>query len=129
MKPLALAGGALLVVAAVLPWVSIDGLGSTNALDIPVQALWDLNAPDGPIKIGFVTIALGLIAAGLSFVPRTAKIRRLCGSLALTVAAAFALQFFRAIDQSGGSLGDFLSSIGIGVYLTIAAAIVLQVSR
>ena len=129
LKPLALAGGALLVIASLLPWISISGLGSVNALDIPVQSLWDLNAPDGPIKIGFITIALGLIGGGLSFVPRTAGIRRLCGSIALAVGAAFALQLFRSIDQSGGSIGDFVSSIGIGVYAAIPAAIGLQISR
>jgi zinc-ribbon domain len=128
LRPVALAGGALLVVASVLPWVSVSGL-STNALDIPVQALWDLNAGDGPIKIGYLTIALGLLGAGLSFLPSTAKIRRLCGSLALAVAAVFAVQLYRFIDQSGGSFGDFLSSIGIGLVLTIPAAIALQISR
>ena len=128
-KPLALGGGALLAIAAFLPWIAIAGLGSTSALDIPVQALWDFNAGDGPVKVGFVTIALGLIGAGLSFLPRTATIRRLCGSIALAVVAAFLLQFFRAFDQGGGSLGDFFSSIGIGAFLSIPAAIGLQISR
>lgn len=117
------------MVAAFLPWLSIDGLGSTSALDVPVQALWDLNAGDGPIKIGFVTIALGVLGAGLSFLPRTATIRRLCGSFALAVAAAFLLQSFRAFEQAGGSLGDFVGAIGIGVYLTIVGAFGLQMSR
>ncbi|HLE45189.1 MAG TPA: hypothetical protein VJB36_14355, partial [Methylomirabilota bacterium] len=128
-KPIALGGGALLVIAAMLPWISIVGAGSTSALDIPVESLWNLNAGDGPIKIGFVTIALGLLGGALSFVPRTATIRRLCGSIALAVVAAFALQFFRAIDQGGGTFGDFFSSIGIGVYLSIPAAIGLQISK
>ena len=119
----------MLVVAAFLPWISITGLGSSSALDVPVQALWDFNASDGPIKIGYVTIAHGLVGAGMSFLPHTATIRRLCGSIALAVAAAFLLQFFRAFDQGGGSFGDFLSSIGIGAYLTIPAALGLQISR
>ena len=127
-KPIALGGGALLVIAAILPWVSVGGSG-TSALDIPLESLWNLNAGDGPIKIGFVTIALGLLGGALSFVPRTATIRRLCGSIALAVVAAFALQFFRAIDQGGGTFGDFFSSIGIGVYLSIPAAIGLQISK
>jgi len=127
-KPIALGGGALLVIAAILPWISVGGSG-TSALDIPVESLWNLNAGDGPIKIGFVTIALGLLGGALSFVPRTATIRRLCGSIALAVVAAFALQFFRAIDQGGGTFGDFFSSIGIGVYLSIPAAIGLQISK
>jgi hypothetical protein len=128
-KPLALGGGVLLVIGAVLPWISIDGLGSSSALDIPVQSLWDLNAPDGPIKIGLVTIGLGLAGGSLSLLSRTATIRRLCGSVALAVVVAFLLQLFRAFDQAGGPFGDLLSSIGIGVYLTVAGAIGLQISR
>jgi hypothetical protein len=128
LKPLAVGGGAVLVIAALLPWVSIGG-ASTNALDVPVQALWDLDAGDGPIKVGFVTIALGLIGGGLSFVPKTAGVRRLCGSIALAIAAAFALQLFRTIDQSGGSFGDLLDVMGVGVYASVVGAIGLQISR
>jgi hypothetical protein len=128
-KPVAVAAGALLVIGALLPWISGAGLTTSNALDVPVQSLWDLNATDGPIKVGFVTIALGLLGGGLSFVPRTAWVRRLCGSIALAVVAAFVLQFFRAVDQAGGSFGDVLESIGIGLYLSLAGAIGLQLSR
>lgn len=127
-KPLALAGGALLVIGALVPWITASG-SSSNALDFPVQSLWDLGATEGPIKVGFVTIGLGLIGGGLAFLPRTATIRRLCGSIALAVVLAFALQFYRAIEQSGGSVEDFVRSLAIGVYLSLAGAIGLQVSR
>ncbi|HET7236547.1 MAG TPA: zinc ribbon domain-containing protein [Actinomycetota bacterium] len=129
LRPFALASGALLVIASLLPWISIEGVPSVNALDVPVQALWDLNAADGPIEVGFVLIALGLLGGGLSLLPRTAWIRRLCGSITLAVVAMFVLQLFRSVDQSGGSVGDFVSSIGIGVYAATAAAVGLQVSR
>lgn len=129
LRPLALGSGVLLAVASVLPWISLDGAPSINALDIPIQALWDLNAADGPIEIGFITVTLGLLGAGLSFVARTAWVRRLCGSITLAIVAIFVLQLFRSIDQAGGSLGDVLGAIGIGVYVAAAAAIGLQVSR
>lgn len=128
-KPLALGGGLALVVAVFLPWIAIDGAPSVNALDIPIQALWDLNAGDGPIKIGFVILALGAAAAGLSFVPRTNAIRRICGSVALAVTLGFALQLYRSLDQAGVPFGDVFSTIGIGVYVALAGAIVTQVSK
>ena len=129
IKPLALGGGLALVVAVFLPWVAIDGAPSVNALDIPIQALWDLNAGDGPIKIGFVLLALGAAAAGLSFVPRTNAIRRICGSVALAIGLGFTLQLYRSVDLAGGSVRDVFSAIGIGVYIALAGAIVTQVSR
>jgi hypothetical protein len=128
-KPFAMGGGALLVVATFLPWISFGGFGQANAMDVPVEALWDLSAQDGALKVGFVTLALGLVGAGLSFVPRSAWVRRLCGSIAFAVVAAFLLQLFRGIDQAGGSLGDVFDAAGFGVYVALAGGIGLQVSR
>jgi len=128
VKPLALGGGLALVIATFLPWISGEGV-SANALDIPIQTLWDLNADDGPIKIGFVLLALGAAAAGLSFMPRTNAIRRICGSVALAIVLGFTLQLYRSVDLAGGSVGDVLSTIGVGVYIALAGAIVTQVSK
>ena len=128
MKPLAFGGGVAIVIGTFLPWVSAGG-ASTNALDIPVQFLFSLNASDGPIKVGFVTLGIGIAAAVLSFLPKTAWARRLCGSIGVAVGAAFMLQLFRTIDQAGGSFGDLFSTIGLGAYLALAGAISLQISR
>jgi hypothetical protein len=100
-----------------------------NALDVPIESLWDLNAGDGPIKVGFVTLALGIAAAGLSFVPRMNGIRRICGSVALAIVLGFTLQLYRSVDLAGGSFGDVFSAIGIGVYVALAGAIVTQVAK
>jgi zinc-ribbon domain len=127
-KPLAVAGGAAMILAVFLPWVSIGG-SSPNALDVPLQAIWDPNTGDGAIKLGFVVLLLGAVGAGLSFMPNTTRYRRLAGSVGLAVVLAFALQLVRSVDQSGGSFGDALGAVGIGVYLALAGAVALQVSK
>jgi len=127
VKPLALVGGLLLVVSAFLQWIL--GAGSATGLDVPVQALWDIEAADGPVKLGFVLVAIGAIGGGLSLVPRTAWLRRLCGSIGVAIVLGFAAQLYRVIDGSGGSLGDVLTTIGPGVYVALAGAVALQISR
>lgn len=126
-KPVALAGGIALVVSALLPWT--QGPDAPNALDLPVELLWSLVPGDGPIKIGFLLLAIGGFGAGLAFVPRTAWIRRLCGSLATAIVLAFAVQLFRALDQSGLGAGDLLDVVGAGVYVALAGAVALSASR
>jgi hypothetical protein len=127
-KPLALLGGILLVVASIVPWVS--AAVDANALDISIDALWDIQTSgEGPIKIGYVLIALGVLGGGLSFAPPTKWVRRICGSISIAVALAFAVQLFRAIDAGGGSPGDVFSAIGVGVYVALGGGILLLVSR
>lgn len=128
IKPLALAGGAAMVLAVFLPWISVGG-SSTNALDVPLAAIWDPNTGDGAIKLGFVVLLLGAIGAGLSFMPNTTRYRRLAGSIGLAVVLAFALQLVRSVDQTGGSFGDVVGALGIGVYLALAGALALQISK
>jgi hypothetical protein len=127
VKPLPVVGGLLLLVSAFLPWIS--GAGSTSALDIPIQALWDIEAADGPVKLGFALLALGVLAAGLAVIQRGPWLRRLCGSLGVAIVLGFAAQLYRAIDASGGSVGDVFTTIGVGVYVALAGAVALQFSR
>jgi type IV secretory pathway VirB2 component (pilin) len=127
VKPLALVGGLLLIVSAFLEWIL--GAGSATGLDVPVQALWDINTADGPVKLGFVLVALGAIGGGLTLGRRTSWIRRLCGSIGVAIVLGFAVQIYRVIDGSGGSIGDVLTTIGPGVYVALAGAVGLQVSR
>lgn len=127
VKPLALVGGLLLIVSAFLPWIS--GAGSATGFDVPVQALWDIEAADGPVKLGFVLVAIGAIGSGLSLGQRTTWLRRLCGSIGVAIVLGFAAQLYRAIDASGGSLGDVFTTIGVGVYVALAGAVALQISR
>jgi hypothetical protein len=128
IKPLAVAGGAAMVLAVFLPWISVGG-SSTNALDVPLAAIWDPDTGDGAVKLGFVVLLLGAIGAGLSFMPNTTRYRRLAGSIGLAVVLAFALQLVRSVDQAGGSFGDVVGALGIGVYLALAGAIALQLSK
>jgi hypothetical protein len=76
-----------------------------------------------------VTLLLGLLGAGLSFLPRTAWVRRRCGKHRLALVAAFVLQLFRSGNQAGGSLGDLLDVVGVGVVGAALGAIGLQASR
>jgi type IV secretory pathway VirB2 component (pilin) len=126
-KPLALVGSLLLIVSAFLPWIS--GAGSATGFDVPVQALWDIETADGPVKLGFVIVAIGAIGGGLSLGQRTTWLRRLCGSIGVAIVLGFAAQLYRVIDASGGSIGDVFSTIGVGVYVALAGAVALQISR
>lgn len=128
MKPVAFAGGLAMILAVFLPWISVEG-ASANALDVPIQALWDPNTADSAVKLGFLVLLLGAVGAGLSFMPGTTKYRRLAGSIGLAVTLAFALQLYRSVDQAGGSFVDAVSGIGFGVVLALAGAIALQVSK
>lgn len=127
VKPLPVVGGLVLLVSAFLPWIS--GAGSANALDIPIQALWDIEAADGPVKLGFALLALGVLGAGLALIQRSPWFRRLCGSIGVAIVLGFAAQLYRAIDASGGSVGDVFTTIGAGVYVALAGAVALQFSR
>jgi zinc-ribbon domain len=126
-KPLALGGGLAMVVAVFLPWIS--GGSSASALDIPLEAAWNIEAGDGPVKLGFAFVVLGGVGAGLAFVPRSVTIRRLIGSVGLALTLGFALQLYRSIDQAGGTVGDVIGAVGIGVYVALAGAVCLQISR
>jgi hypothetical protein len=126
-KPLALTGGLALVVSAFLPWIS--GGSSVSAVDIPLEAVWNLEAGDGAVKLGFVLLALGGVGAALAFVPRSAGFRRVIGSIGLALILGFALNLYRSIDQAGGSLGDVIGAVGLGIYVALAGAVCLQISR
>lgn len=130
VRPLALGGGLALMAVSLLPWISTDGVPSTNAIDIPIQFIWDLNSGDGPIKIGLVLLALGAAAAVLSFVPRTTAIRRICGSIAPRDRPG-PHPAGPSIDRSMRPVAPSVTSctIGIGVYPALAGAIATQISK
>ena len=115
------------MVSAFLPWIS--GGASVSAIDIPLEAVWNLEAGDGPVKLGFVLLALGGVGAALAFVPRSARIRRVIGSIGLALILGFALNLYRSIDQAGGSLSDVIGAVGLGIYVALAGAVCLQISK
>lgn len=116
-----------MAVAVFLPWIS--GGSSASALDIPLEAVWNIEAGAGAVKLGFALLGLGALGAGLAFVPRAATIRRLTGSVGLALILGFALQLYRSIDQAGGTVGDVFEAIGVGIYVALAGAVCLQISR
>jgi hypothetical protein len=122
----ALAGGVAIVVAALLPWF---GLGSVSGLDLPLAVVWDMAAGDSALKLGTALILFGVLGAGLSFVPRTAWVRRLLGGLTISAVTGFTVQMLRFIDANGGAFADLGDLIGAGVYVALAGGFALIVSR
>jgi hypothetical protein len=47
----------------------------------------------------------------------------------VAIVLGFAAQLYRAIDATGGSVGDVFTTIGVGIYLALAGAVALQFSR
>jgi hypothetical protein len=116
-----------LVVSAFLPWIS--GSPGVSAVDIPLEAVWNLEASDSGVKLGYVLLALGGVGAALAFVPRSARFRRVIGSIGLALILGFSLNLYRSIDQAGGSLSDVIGAVGLGIYVALAGAVCLQISR
>lgn len=125
-KPLALVCGLAIVVGAFLPW--IGGGSGASAFDVPIPFLWDLTAVDGSGGVGFLLLITGALGAGLSFVPKTAALRRIAGTVTVAIVVAFALQLFRFLDAGGGG-SDLLDFLGAGAFVSLAGGFVLQFSR
>jgi hypothetical protein len=51
------------------------------------------------------------------------------GSIGLALILGFALNLYRSIDQAGGSLGDVIGAVGLGIYVALAGAVCLQISK
>ena len=127
VRPLALVGAAVVLVAVFLPWVS-DTPGSGNGFDVPLSLLWSLETAEG-IKLGVLMLIVGGAAAALSFVPGTGPVRRILGIVTMAVAVVFCIQLFRLIDQLGGSVGDAFDTLGVAAYVTLAGGGLLAASK
>jgi len=122
-----LTAGVLLAVSAFLPWVIVGGVSMTGVPD--VAALWvaGLGAIAAILEeISLITrknsrhplLIVGLFALGIMFLswrimPRTA------GERALTISQAFAI-----VDNAPMSAAP-AAAVGIGIYLGLAASVVL----
>jgi hypothetical protein len=124
---LALIGGAVVVVAAFLPWVS--GLGSANAFDVPLAVLWTLHPGTGGLDLGFMIVALGALAVLLAFVPGVGAGRRLLGVLLVGVAVDYVVQIWRAVSDLGGGIGDVFDVLGIAAYVTLVGGALVASSK
>ena len=114
---LTLAGAAGLVVGGLLEWV---GPASRVGTEIPVRFLWSTTDQTTTIfvqTVGFVAIALGLLAiVGLAL--RSGWLTRMAGALGIVEFVLFAI----TISRSGGM--SFPDSMGFGAWLALAGAIV-----
>ncbi len=123
LRPLPLIGAAALLLAAFLPWVS--GFTSVNSLDVALSFLWDLNAAGSPY-LGWVIIGIAMIALALAVMKKpNPSVLKLMGLLAIAITAAFLVQMYRGITDSGGTFGDFFDFLGIAPWVSLGAGVVL----
>ncbi|MEE9581993.1 MAG: SH3 domain-containing protein [Acidimicrobiia bacterium] len=123
LRPLPLIGAAALLLAAFLPWVS--GFTSVNSLDVALSFLWDLNAAGSPY-LGWVIIGIAVIALALAVMKKpNPSLLRLMGLLAIAITAAFLVQMYRGITDSGGTFGDVFDFLGIAPWVSLGAGVVL----
>ncbi|WP_051385592.1 branched-chain amino acid ABC transporter permease [Actinokineospora inagensis] len=123
VRPLAIAGGVLAVVGALLPWVTFP------LNDGPYPDLATLQFFDAPFAVtGFrlFTLITGVAAIALSFVPRI-PVRRVLRALGLGLAGvALVNTIFPLID--GGGFGAITAADGafaFGGIVTLVASLVL----
>jgi hypothetical protein len=123
LRPLPLIGAAALLLAAFLPWVS--GFTSVNSLDVALSFLWDLNAAGSPY-LGWVIIGIAVIALALAVMKKpNPSVLRFMGLLAIAITAAFLVQMYRGITDSGGTFGDVFDFLGIAPWVSLGAGVVL----
>lgn len=130
---LALIGGALAVVSALLPW--LRGIGSATAFKVPIKFLVaPTSGGTGGPNIGLALIALGglgIAASALPAMPNAATFRRICGGAIVVVATAYAGQIMRslnALNRFGGS-PSFVKTLGFGVYVALAGGVMLSAGK
>jgi hypothetical protein len=123
-----LIGGALVLVGALLPWVS-QGPISENGLGIPIKVLFDPKSQNagGGFKLGFVLILLGAltIAAGLGRLP--IQVGKAAGGAAMLLATVFLGQLQRAIGQVQAA--SVFGVLGMGVYLTMLGGVLAAMAK
>jgi len=122
-----LTAGVLLSISAFLPWVIVGDVVMKGVPDVP--ALWITGLGALAAVLAFLSLVtrknsrhplliVGMVALGIMFLswrilPRTA------GERALTVSQAFAIVEHRPMDDVP------IAQVGIGIYLGLAAAVVL----
>jgi hypothetical protein len=128
VRPVPLIGAAGVLIASVLPWISVGGTSSSNAFDVPFSFLTGSQTSSGGFKVGVGLVLLGIAGAVLTFVPSTGVLRRLMGVAAIGIGAAFIGQLARLISDLdfGPSVGD---ALGIGVYVAIGGGVLLAAGK
>ena len=121
-----LVGGALVVLATVLPWTS-QFFTSSSAFGVPLRVLVQPEQSTGAVKLAFLLVPLGLVVlvAGLRVVP--VVVGQAAGGVAALIAVVFVLQLQR-------SMGKFYAAtvfgvLGIGVYVALLGGVLAVVAR
>lgn len=121
--PLIGVGG--LVLGLLLPWAE----GGTGSFDVPVTLLWDLNADDMFIKVGMVLVAIAVLGALVILTGKVNPLRRVLGGLGAAVGIAFIVQLYRFVSALDGGVGDVFDSVGVGVYVTVVAGVLMTLGK
>ncbi|HYM26179.1 MAG TPA: hypothetical protein VEU08_23340 [Vicinamibacterales bacterium] len=122
-----LTAGILLSISAFLPWVIIGDVAMKGVPDVP--ALWVTGLGALAAVLAFLSLmtrknsrhpllVIGMVALGIMFLswrimPRTA------GERALTISQAFAIVEHRPVSEPPAA------QVGVGIYLGLAASVVL----
>lgn len=127
-----LVGGALLLLACLLPWTS-EFYGGKSAFGVPVRALIDpdmimtMQFTSGFLKLAFVLFPLGavVLVSGLRLVPTL--VGQVAGGVAALVSLLFVLQLQR-------QMGNFIAAtvfgvLGFGVYLALFGGVISAMSK
>lgn len=125
VRAIALLGGLLVAISALLPWISLGV--SASGFDVDVGFLFGADAAGDGFPVGAILLPLGGGAAGLALRPGTTTIRRILGAVAVATAVLFVIQVFQAVGDGGG--GDAMSLIGVGPFLVAAGGLALLISR
>jgi hypothetical protein len=126
-------GGALIMIAAFLPWTSQFDFTSNNAFGVPLRGLVDPADPfsgsteDGFLKLAFLLVPLGVLVlvAGLRVVPPV--VGQAAGGVAALVTVLFVLQLQRVMGKFYAA--TVFGVLGIGVYVAVLGGLVAAVSR
>jgi hypothetical protein len=129
LRILPLIGAALVVVGALLSWISIEGAGSSNAFDVPLQFLWDPDgATDAGLNIGILLLIVGVGGAVMTFLPATGGLRRAAGMVAILVPIIFVVQVLQLFE--GASFADVMTeAVSFGVYTTLVGGFLLAATK
>ena len=124
IPPLGLVGSAVLALSSVLPWLRHTTISRANAFRISAGFLFSERSGDRGLRLGFVVLALGLLAfvLFLTGLPAGRILGRILGATGIVVAGLYFVQFARLWSDLRGT--GPISYLGVGVYLSALGGVV-----
>jgi hypothetical protein len=113
------------VAGALVDWT--QGLVSVNSFRFPFAFLFDPKTTSRDPRLGYFVLAVGLLGAFVSFLPRAGAWRVVFGLLALTIAVLYCGQVANQLSNSGRGT-SFADVVGAGPWVTGVSGLVLAVS-